>query len=86
MQFGRLVGICLISLGVLLLVLQSVFYVSTRKGNPSQPANPPQATKQPEREVSKVPAVVGAASLIAGIVLFRTARRRDEPDPKHAVK
>jgi hypothetical protein len=33
-----------------------------------------------------LPGIVGAGSLVAGIALFVTARRRDEPDPKNQVK
>jgi hypothetical protein len=39
-----------------------------------------------EHKTSSLPGVIGAASLIVGIVVFATARRKDEPDPKHAVK
>jgi hypothetical protein len=39
-----------------------------------------------ETKTSIVPGIVGAISLVGGIVVFATARRTDEPPPKDAVK
>jgi hypothetical protein len=33
-----------------------------------------------------LPGIVGAGSLVAGIALLITARRKDEPNPKYKVK
>jgi len=33
-----------------------------------------------------LPGIIGVGSLVVGIVLLATARRKDEPEPKHAVK
>jgi hypothetical protein len=35
---------------------------------------------------SYVPGMVGTAMLIAGIAVFASGRRQDEPDPRHAIK
>jgi hypothetical protein len=35
---------------------------------------------------SSLPGIIGAGSLVVGIAVFITARRKDEPDPKYKVK
>jgi hypothetical protein len=82
MQFGKISGLGLIVLGILLCGLQLVRYVAPQ----TAPARPDQSMTRPEHKTSSLPGVIGAASLIVGIVMFATARRKDEPDPKHAVK
>ena len=81
MQFGRVMGLSLIAIGILLLVLQGVLFLSSSSVNPA-PSTPPTQKHQP----SPLPGAAGLGALVLGAVLFRTARRRDEPDPKHAVK
>ena len=83
MQFGRVYGIGLIILGIILCILQFVHYM----------APPKRVTEQTETRTStryhvrsSLPGIVGAGSLVAGIALFVTARRKDEPDPKYKVK
>jgi len=80
MQFGRISGIALMILGALLLAFQATAFLS------SSSVNPTPATQEQPHKTTPLPAIVGAVSLILGVALFATARRRDEPDPKHAVK
>lgn len=81
MQFVRISGVALILLGILLCGLQFVQYVTP----PKVPAAD-SSIARPEHKTSALPGIIGAASLVVGIVVLATARRRDEPDPKHAVR
>jgi hypothetical protein len=83
MQFGRIYGIGLIVLGILLCTLQVIRYMSPAKE--LAPQTEPRTAKT-EHVTSSLPGIIGAGSLVAGIALFMTARRKDEPDPKHAVR
>ena len=82
MQFGRISGIALIVLGIWLCGLQFAQYLTPHK----TPAAPNQSVTTPEHKTSLLPGIIGAVSLVAGVVMFATARRTDEPDSKHAVK
>src|SRR6266436_1132252 len=82
MQFGRIYGVSLIVLGILLCVLQFVRYAA----QPKNEVNPSQAVRKEEHLSSSLPGIIGAGSLAAGIALFVTARRKDEPNPKYKVK
>jgi len=83
MQFGRLLGTLLITLGIILLAIQFLFVTQPKK----DVREPPQVTEPPtEHRTSPWPGIAGGAALVAGFVVFFTARRSDEPDPKHAVK
>ena len=80
MQFGRISGIALMVLGALLFAFQATAFLSSPSVNPA-----PSAQEQSHKTTS-LPAIVGAVSVILDVALFATARRRDEPDPRHAVK
>jgi hypothetical protein len=82
MQFGRTYGIGLIVLGIVLCVIQFVQYAA----QPRKEVNPAQAVTKAEHVTSSLPGIIGAGSLAAGIALFVTARRKDQPDPKYRVK
>ena len=82
MQFGRLYGIGLIVLGIILCLLQFVRYAA----EPKKEVIPAQAVPKGQYVTSSLPGIVGAGSLVAGIALFVTARRKDEPSTKYAVK
>jgi hypothetical protein len=84
MQFGRVYGIGLIVLGIILCGLQFVHYTAPPKTEVSEQTEPRTVTTYNVR--SSLPGIVGAGSLVAGIALFVTARRKDEPDPKYKVK
>jgi hypothetical protein len=82
MQFGRIYGIGLIVLGIILCLLQFVRYAA----QPKTDANQVHTEKKSAHIVSSFPGIIGAGSLGIGIVLFVTARRKDEPSPKYKVK
>ena len=82
MQFGKISGLALIVLGILLCGLQFIQWTLPAKA----PAPPDQSVTQPEHKTTSLPGIIGAGSLVGGIVLLATARRKDEPEPKHAVK
>jgi hypothetical protein len=85
MQFGRTYGIALMVLGILLCAFQFVHYMAPSKGEGTEQTQT-RTGGQVNRVRSSLPGIVGAGSLVAGIALFITARRRDEPDPKYKVK
>ena len=82
MQFGRIYGVGLIVLGIALCALQFVRYTA----QPESDVTSVQGMADEQRVISSLPGIVGAGSLVAGIVLFVTARRKDEPNPKYKVK
>lgn len=82
MYFGRTFGTGLMVLGVILCIFQVVSYTAQLKRDAT-------STREVTKEtyaVRLLPGVVGADSLVAGIALFVTARRRNETNSKCAVK
>ena len=87
MQFGRIHGIALIILGVILIGVQLDFALAGRENVP--PRGQPSAVTVPPHDVHRfgpLAGIIGSASLIAGIVVFASARRRDEPTPDRRVR
>jgi hypothetical protein len=82
MQFGKISGLGLIVLGILLCGLQFIQW--TLPAKPAAPSD--RSMAQPEHKTTSLPGIIGTGSLVGGIVLLATARRKDEPEPKHAVK
>jgi hypothetical protein len=82
MQFGRLTGGALAFLGILLLALQLSFSLAS-KTQKSPPVDP--AANHTYRDFP-FPAILGGALVIGGFIIFVTARRRDEPDARHAIR
>jgi len=82
MQFGKVQGIALMVLGIILIGIQAMLAVPRTPAGAAGEAAP----KTAETKTSIVPGIVGAISLIGGIAIFATARRTDEPPPKDAVK
>jgi uncharacterized membrane protein HdeD (DUF308 family) len=82
MQFGRIQGIALMVLGIIVIAIQAMTIA------PRAPAGAPTeaATKTAESKTSYVPGIVGAISIIAGVAVFATARHTDEPPPEDTVK
>ena len=87
MQFGRIHGVALIILGLILIGLQLNLAFANRSQVP-QAGQPSAVTVQPHdaNRFGPLAGVIGAASLVAGIAVFVTARRRDEPDSAHRVR
>ena len=81
MQFGRISGLALVVLAIILCTLQAVLIVA-----PIGRSQATEVTANAQRRTTPLPGIVGAGSLITGIALLATARRRDEPAPKYAVK
>ncbi len=77
MRFGRVYGVGLIVLGLVLLVSQFVHYMTPLKElGPTQTET--RTVKNTQHLTSSWPGFIGAGSLVAGIALFITARRRDD--------
>jgi hypothetical protein len=83
MQFGRFHGIVLAVLGVILLGIQAMLYMTPKKVVVGATET---STPKAEHKTNPVPGILGVASLTAGIVIFVTKRRADEPEAKNAVK
>jgi hypothetical protein len=82
MQFGKIHGFALIVLGIVLLGIQVVVYMT-----PTTIISGPTAAAQAEHhKVSPFVGLIGFVSLVAGAAGVATANRRDEPDRKNRVK
>jgi hypothetical protein len=84
MQFGRLHGIALIVLGLILIGLQLQFALSSNSGVSTEPTAVSAPTHMPH--FGPWAGILGGTSLIVGIIVFKTGRRRDEPEANHAVR
>src|SRR5260370_26251371 len=76
MQFGRIYGIGLTILGIVLCVLQFVMYMTPRQKEVNPAQTETRTVTKTEHVTSSLPGIIGAGSLVAGIALFVTARRR----------
>ena len=82
LQFGRIHGIALAILGIVLLSIQTVYYMM-----PTTVTSGPIAVSQtPHHTANPLIGIVGLISLLVGVAVVATANRRDEPDRKNAVK
>ncbi len=82
MQFGRIHGIGLAILGIVLLGIQTVYYMM-----PTNAVTGPTAHSQTAHHaVNPLIGIIGLVSLLVGVAIVATANRRDEPDRKNAVK
>ncbi len=77
MQFGKVQGIGMVALGVLLLLLQVYQLTYSAQVPASQTQAPPMAPIT-ERKISYVPAVVGVGLLAFGGYLLLSQRRKNE--------
>ena len=83
MQFGKIHGLALAILGVVLLGLQAWFYVAPNKviGAAADAVTP-----KVEHRTNPAAGILGVISLIAGAGIFVTRRRADQPETKYAIK
>jgi hypothetical protein len=83
MQFGKIHGVALALLGAILLCIQAILYMAPRQvvRGPTQSSLPNVETK-----TNPVVGILGVVSLVAGVAVFATGRRADEPEANHAVK
>ena len=83
MQFGKIHVVALIVLGAVLLCIQAMLYLAPKEVSSGATET---SISKTEHKTNPVAGLLGAISLIAGIAIFSTARRADEPEAKHAVK
>ena len=82
MQFGWIHGIALAILGIVLLGIQTMYYMM-----PTNVISGPTGVSQTAHyAVNPLFGIVGLLSLPVGVAIVATANRRDEPDRKNAVK
>ena len=83
MQFGKIHGVALIVLGAVLLCIQAMLYLAPKEVSSGATET---SISKTEHKTNPMAGLLGVVSLIAGIAIFSTARRADEPEAKHAVK
>ena len=83
MQFGRIHGIAMFALGIVLVLVQAVISLSPSKGTET-PAR--DTTSTVESKMSYAPGVIGGIFLLGGIWIVYSSRRTDEPPADLAVK
>jgi uncharacterized membrane protein YfcA len=88
MQFGRIHGIALMIFGLILIALQFEFSLTGKGGINTATTGQTASSTAPTapRRLGPLAGIIGGASLVGGFAVFITARRGDEPDPKHGVK
>jgi hypothetical protein len=83
MQLGKIHGFALIVLGVMLLGLQAMVYMTPKQ----VVTGPPEfSTTKAEHETYPVPGILGLVFLTAGIAILASGLGADEPEAKNAVK
>jgi hypothetical protein len=83
MQFGKIQGIALAVLGIILLGLQAMYYFTATPGTINGPTEVPQTA---HHVLSPLFGIFGLISLVVGVGILLTASRRDEPSRRNAVK
>jgi hypothetical protein len=86
MQFGRIHGVALILLGFILIAFQFDLALTNKREAPSPYLDSRVAVQTHPSRFGALPGIVGGLSVVAGFAVFFTARRRDDPDLKNAVK
>jgi hypothetical protein len=80
MQFGKIHGLALAILGVVMLGLQAWFYMAPNK---VISGTTEAVTPKVEHRTNPAAGILGVISLVAGV---GTRRKADEPETKYAVK
>jgi uncharacterized membrane protein len=83
MQFGKVQGIALFVLGLILVLVQAAISLSPRKETQT-PAR--DTTPAVESKIRLAPGIVGGIFLLGGMWIVFSARRSDEPPAERAVK
>lgn len=83
MQFGRIHGIALFVLGLVLVLVQAAISLSPRKETVSSARD---TTPTVESKISYAPGILGGLLLLGGIWIVVTSRRSDHPPAERAVK
>jgi hypothetical protein len=83
MQFGKIQGLALAALGIILLGLQVMYYLTPSPGTINGPT---EVSRTAHHAVSPLFGIIGLISLVVGVAIVVTASRRDEPSRKNAVK
>jgi uncharacterized membrane protein len=83
MQFGKIHGIALFVLGLVLVLVQGAISLSPRRETVS-PARV--TTPTVESNMIYAPGILGGVFLLGGIWIVFTSRRSDEPPAERAVK
>ncbi|HUE44224.1 MAG TPA: hypothetical protein VMP12_11685 [Candidatus Sulfotelmatobacter sp.] len=83
MQFGKVQGIALFVLGLVLVLVQAAISLSPRKETEA-PAR--DITPTVESKMIYAPGIIGGVFLLGGIWIVFTSRRSDEPPAERAVK
>ena len=83
MQFGRIHGLALATLGIILLGLQVMFFMTPNNVTRGAAQS---STLKVEHRTNPVAGILGVVFLIAGAGIFVTRRNADEPEKKYAVK
>jgi nitrate reductase gamma subunit len=83
MQFGKLHGLALAILGAILLGFQAM--LSITPNNLTSGATESSTVKVEHRTIP-VAGILGVVCFIAGVGIFVTRRKADEPEKKYAVK
>jgi hypothetical protein len=82
MQFGKIHGIALAILGIVLLGIQTAYYMMPT----NVVSGPTGVFRTVHHAINPLFGLLGLISLLVGVVIVVTASRRDEPDRKNAVK
>jgi hypothetical protein len=82
MQFGKIHGIALAILGIVLLGIQTTYYMMPT----NVVSGPTGVSRTVHHAINPLFGLLGLISLLVGVAIVATASRRDEPDRKNAVK
>jgi uncharacterized membrane protein len=83
MQFGKIHGIALFVLGLVLVLVQAVISLSPRREMVAPARDTPPTV---ESKMALAPGIFGGIFLLGGIWIVFTSRRNDEPPAERAVK
>jgi hypothetical protein len=83
MQFGKVTGIGLFVLGMILALVQFVIMTGARRDEGKDVRD---TTPTVESRLSYAPGVIGGLFLLGGIWVIYTSRRPDEPPAERVVK